>query len=149
PIDYMKREGFKTPRHASQAPGIGRQAARSTLAPRSVASLADWAKVAPGGRVAAAGFGEARKPWVLSGPLPPAPARPASSAGGLEAAAVPLAMAGFSAPAFERAREVMAAYPLEPMQAGGTGSPDQGPSAFTLGGSIAVQLIRGDMSAAA
>jgi hypothetical protein len=148
PIDYMKREGFKPLRQAE----IGRptrRAARQILTPTSVASLADWQKVAPGGRVASAGIGEARRPWLLSTPLPPAPARPASSAGGRDAPAVPLSMAGFSAPAFERAREVMASYPLEPMQAGGTGSPDDGPSAFTLGSSIAVQLIRGDMSAAA
>jgi hypothetical protein len=64
-------------------------------------------------------------------------------------AAVPLAMSGFSAPAFARARELLADFPLEPMQAGGTGDPQGGPSQFTLGGSLAVQLIRGDMSAAA
>jgi hypothetical protein len=69
--------------------------------------------------------------------------------GGLVAAAVPLAMSGFSASAFAAARELMSAYPIEAMRAGGTGSPGEGPTEFMPGGAIGVQLIRGDMSAAA
>jgi hypothetical protein len=58
-------------------------------------------------------------------------------------------MSGFSAPAFEQAKRIMASYPLEPMAAGGTGDADSGPNEFTLGSAISVQLVRGDMSAAA
>jgi hypothetical protein len=158
PLEYMKHEGFKAPRRiddgkrtlgvGAQHAGTGTRARSQVWAPRSQASAAEWARVAKGGRVDAA-LGTPRTPWLLSAALPPAPAKPTSDDSGLVASAVPLAMAGFSGPAFAKAKEIMADYPLAPMQAGGTGSSDDGPSEFASGAPIAVQLIRGDMSAAA
>jgi hypothetical protein len=43
----------------------------------------------------------------------------------------------------------MSPYPVEPMQAGGTGSRDAGPNGFALGAPITVQLARGDVGFAA
>jgi hypothetical protein len=88
----------------------------------------------------------------MNAPLPRAPSRPADADGGegpaLVASAVPLALSGFSSPAFEQVKQLMTGFPLDPMQAGGTGDASDGPSEFSLGGAIAVQLMRGDMSAA-
>jgi hypothetical protein len=167
PIEYMKREGFKVPRNAHQqavrrggspartARSAGRQG-RPVVAPHASASREEWLRVAPGGRVGAAmeRLGKPRGPWLLSTPLPRATRPTAAGLGmgnerGMSAAAVPMAMSGFSAPAFEQARKLMSNYPIEPMQAGGTGDAKSGPAEFTLGGAIAVQLVRGDMSAAA
>lgn len=164
PIEYMKREGFKVPRNlhheaVRKNPGMGpvRADRRGTpvISPRAAATRQEWLQVAPGGMVGAAldRLGPPRAPWLLSAPLPRGPARPgvgpAADERGMTAAAVPMAMSGFTAPAFEQARQLMANYPIEPMQAGGTGDSSSGPGEFTLGGAIAVQLVRGDMSAAA
>jgi hypothetical protein len=169
PIEYMKREGFRVPRNLHQEVfrrGEGTRAARRAgatpvIAPHTAATRQEWLQVAPGGHVGAAmdRLGPPRRPWLLSAPLPRGPARPGAGSGaagmaagderGMTAAAVPLAMSGFTAPAFEQARQIMASYPVEPMQAGGTGDATSGPGEFTLGGAIAVQLVRGDMSAAA
>jgi hypothetical protein len=115
--------------------------------------MAEWLQAAPGGDVASAmdQLGPSRKPWLMRTPLPPAPVRPAGADGGngMAASAVPLALSGFSTPAFAKAKQIMARYPIEPMQAGGTGNASAGPTKFSLGGSLAVQLVRGDMSAAA
>ena len=66
-------------------------------------------------------------------------------------ASVPLSVSGFSAPAFAQLEKLFADSNLVPMRAGGgTSAQVEGtPSKFELGGSIAVQLIRGDMSVAA
>ncbi|HTE54644.1 MAG TPA: hypothetical protein VK698_27510 [Kofleriaceae bacterium] len=168
PIEYMKREGFKVPRNLHQeavrrggdsigAARAARRAATPVVSPRTAATRQEWLEIAPGGRVGAAmdRLGPPRSPWLLSAPLPRAAARPGAQLGGsadergMTAAAVPMAMSGFTAPAFEQARQLMARYPIEPMQAGGTGDASSGPGEFALGGAIAVQLVRGDMSAAA
>lgn len=205
PIQYMKSEGFRPPRHAaaeayrrgSRAVQTGRtgpargatRAGASTgtrgatpagarsksgaassaaaghpwrITPRassSRASRAEWLDVAPGGRLGAAleHLAPPREPWVLRAPLPPTPIGPAAGGGaagaesgtGMVAAAVPMALSGFSAPAFEEAKKLMANYPVQPMQAGGTGNANAGPTDFRIGSPIAVQLVRGDMSAAA
>jgi hypothetical protein len=71
-------------------------------------------------------------------------------------ASVPLAVSGFSAPAFAQLSRLFGDSNLTPMRAGGSGvaggtsaAKEAGPSKFEMGGSISVQLIRGDMSAAA
>lgn len=166
PIEYMKREGFKVPRNMAQETfrrggdsiaRTARRAAAPVVSPRAAATRQEWLEIAPGGKVGAAmdRLGPPRSPWLLNAPLPRAAARPgaqlgaATDARGMTAAAVPMAMSGFTAPAFEQARQLMARFPIEPMQAGGTGDATSGPGEFTLGGAIAVQLVRGDMSAAA
>ena len=168
PIEYMKKEGFKAPRRMALETTRkgGSPAARSAHAPRTrriagpraATTHAEWLEIAPRGQVGAAldRLGAPRKPWLMSAPLPPAPRRPAGSdpngdendERGMTAHALPLAMSGFSAPAFEQARRIMANYPLEPMAAGGTGDASAGPSEFTMGSAISVQLVRGDMSMA-
>lgn len=161
PIHYMKQEGFLPPRRLpGQDDGTGLRPAargqaqrpgRSSSGP-GVASMNDWLRLAPERTVASAmqTLGAPRQPWLMRAPLPRAPARVVDDgSGGMVAAAVPLAMSGVSAPAFAVVRQLFGNYPVEPMRAGGTGSPDQGPGAFQLGGAIGVQLIRGDMSAAA
>lgn len=159
PIHYMKQEGFLPPRRiveddpggAARSKPRRRVSRARAVVPRSVASVDDWLRVAPQRTVASAmeTLGRPRQPWLLRAPLPPAPARVVDESGGLVAAAVPLAMSGISAPAFAAARELFRAYPVEPMRAGGTGNADEGPTEFQPGGAIGVQLIRGDMSAAA
>lgn len=165
PLHYMKQEGFIRPRHLPGEPGPGglapgqpvsRDASGRTIVPAAVvnpvATLAEWLRLAPGRTVSSAmdTLGRPRQPWLLRAPLPPAPARVSDDdSGEMVAAGVPLAMAGFSGPAFTLARELFGAYPLEPMRAGGTGRPGEGPTEFQPGGAIGVQLIRGDMSAAA
>jgi hypothetical protein len=169
PIEYMKREGFRVPRNMHQEavrrhPGVGSRRARRAsamrvAAPRAAAATREeWLRVAPGGHVGAAmdRLGPPRSPWLLSAPLPRTTRPTGTTAGeagaderGMTAAAVPLAMSGFTAPAFEQARQLMKSFPIEPMQAGGTGDSTSGPGEFSLGGAIAVQLVRGDMSAAA
>jgi hypothetical protein len=161
PIHYMKKEGFKAPRRAREEARL-RPGARSAVAPRSgkrtvvsqsAGTRAEWLEVAPRGDVGAFLRRESapQKPWLLASPLP-SPTRPSLDTGddrSMTAAALPLALSGFTAPAFQQAREMMSGYPVEPMQAGGTGDAKSGPSQFTLGSPIAVQLLRGDMSAAA
>lgn len=164
PIHYMMREGFDTPRRLTDTPqpgeplppppgvgsGVGPGArSHARVAPRSAATLEEWLRVAPEGTASSA-LGQAREPWLLRAPLPQARTHEVAGEGiGLVAAAVPLAMSGFSAPAFAVAQEVFRAFPVEPMRAGGTGRPNEGPSSFVAGGAIGVHLIRGDMSAAA
>ena len=155
PIDYMRQEGFAPARNIKNIPtrpGIPLAAGgRRRIAPHSAASMKEWLALAPGGRVSAAmeTLGPPRQPWLMNAPLPAPPAALADGERGMSPAAVPLALSGFSAPAFAEAKKAMERFPLEPMQAGGTGSPSAGPSSFSPGSAIAVQLIRGDMSAAA
>ena len=141
PIEYMIKEGFETRRRT--APGV---ITPTTTAP---GTMAQWHKVAPGGSIEAMfARSESPTPWLLSTPMPTPPGRPTDD--GAMTAAVPLAMGGFSAPAFAQVEQLFADYPLAPMRTGGGGGGAvDGPTAFVGGGSIAVQLIRGDMSAAA
>src|SRR5262245_4148024 len=113
PIEYMKKEGFKAPRRialetvrkggtASRVTGVKGQRIAS---PRAATTRAEWLEIAPRGQVGAAldRLGAPRKPWLMSTPLPPAPRRPAGSDDaerGMTAHALPLAMSGFTAPAF-------------------------------------------------
>ncbi len=143
PIEYMIKEGFDTKRRS--APGA--------IAPATTASatMSQWRALTPTGSIDAL-FARSTTPnptpWLLSTPLPTPPARPTDD--GAMTAAVPLALGGFSAPAFAQVEQLFADYPLTPMRAGGAGNTSgEGPTEFVGGGSISVQLIRGDMSAAA
>jgi len=64
-------------------------------------------------------------------------------------ASVPLSLAGFGAAAFSELSRALEPFHVVPLQAGGAGRGNGvGPSRFEDGGSIAVELIRGDVSAA-
>ncbi len=137
PIEYMKRDGLETRRRS--APGA--------IAP--ISTLAEWHQVTPTGSIDDL-FGGPHEPWMLAMPRPAAPARPTTE--GAMTAAVPLALGGFTAPAFAEVERMFADYPLAPMRAGGAGggaATSEGPTEFLMGASISVLLIRGDMSAAA
>ena len=88
-----------------------------------------------------------RAPLLARLPLPPLPE------GGeprLVRASVPLSLAGFGAAAFAELTHALEPFHVVPLQgAGGSGRPNAaGPNRFEDGGSIAVELIRGDVSAA-
>ena len=158
PIAAMKREGFRKPRRARRKI-VGKKRRRLAkvrdsglyrTTPSAAASFQEWLQAVPNGLICRAmrreaGVGEGS--WVLQGPRPSV-GIPTEHSGGLTPAAIPLSLSGFSAPAFKAVKDLMTGYPLAPMVGGGTGSSKEGPSKFTMGGSISVQLIRGDMSAA-
>jgi SpoIVB peptidase S55 len=67
----------------------------------------------------------------------------------LARASVPLSLAGFGASTFSELSSALEQFHMVPLQAGGASRGDgRGPSSFEAGGSIAVELIRGDVSAA-
>jgi hypothetical protein len=149
----MMKEGLATPLRAKQIAGKGG-------GPRTVqqpaATMSDWQRftntsvVDP--QAALDALGPARSSsWLMATPLPTPVERPGDSDQGAMSASVPLSVAGFSAPAFAQLEKVLAGSNLTPMRAGGgTAAPaEHASSKFELGGVIAVQLIRGDMSAAA
>ncbi|RMH36416.1 MAG: hypothetical protein D6689_22560 [Deltaproteobacteria bacterium] len=156
PIEYMIAEGLHAPVRARRDGRAGRQA---RAAPRWIAPAAaaddDWRAIAPDGSVQAAlaSLGAPRAPWLLSAPLPPAPSvstRPdPADPEGIVPAAIPLAIGGLTGPAYERAKDLFAPYPVEPMRAAGAGRADDGPRSFRLGSPISVLLSRGDVSMAA
>ncbi|HUJ63682.1 MAG TPA: SpoIVB peptidase S55 domain-containing protein [Kofleriaceae bacterium] len=151
PIDYMKREGLDTFRRgqvsAAKVPGGPR------MVVPAAATMADWRRLAPtvDPQAALDALGPVRSNWLLSAPLPPPVPRGIDVDGQTLSAAVPLSVAGFSAPAFGQLEKVFGDSNLVPERAGGsTGSPTEGgPTKLVMGGAIAVELIRGDMSAAA
>jgi hypothetical protein len=154
PLESMIEEG-KTPRRGS--PDVvngkrkGKKVAGTKTLPTQVATLADWQRLAPNDRMSEA-LGEARTPWILSTPLPPSPSKPVADDDddGAMTASLPLSVAGFQKESFGQLEQLFGAYGLEPQRAGGTGGPSaDGPHKFEMGASIAVELIRGDMSAAA
>lgn len=151
PIEYMKKEGGM-PRRAS---ALASKGGGPRIVQQPAASMADWRRLAPtvDPQAAMDALGPARKSWLLSAPLPAPVPHPAETEGGLMTASVPLSVSGFSAPAFGQLEKLFADSNVTPVRAGGTaGSPapnETGPSKFEMGGSISVQLIRGDMSAAA
>ena len=137
PLDYMKREGFDTKRRS--APGA--------LTPPS--TMSQWKQLTPTGAVDDL-FGGPRMPWLLASPMPPKPTQ--ASTDDAMTASVPLALGGFNNDAFGVMSQLFAGYNLTPMRAGGGGGGSMtadGPTEFLMGASISVQLIRGDMSAAA
>jgi hypothetical protein len=148
PIEYMKRDGFGSYRRGGTAGGLG--TSPQTVHP-AAASLDEWQKLTPTGDVQGAldSMGPARSDWLLQAPLPPAPMKPQSDES--MTASVPLSLAGFNGPAFAAVEKMFGDYDLAPMRAGGTGggASADGPKDFTMGGPIGIDLIRGDMSAAA
>lgn len=150
PIEYMKRDGeaFRRGKAVQAAGGTWK-----TVQPMA-ASLDDWRRLTPtvDAAQAMAALGPVRKSWLLSAPLPspvPRPASPASIDDQTMTASVPLSIAGFSAPAFGQLEKLFGDSNIVPMRAGGStgGKLETGPTQFVPGGPLAVELIRGDMSA--
>lgn len=177
PIEYMKKEGLGAVRRGGgvgTGAGVGKPAsgATATIA-RPVASAADWAAFAPDGDLVAGlnAMAPPRASWLAQAPMMPRLSTPTTPSGipgapaeDLLTASVPLAVGGFGAPAFAELSSLFAGYGVTPVRAAGaggataSGAPVLGtaksgaqtisPTAFELGGSISVQLIRGDMGAA-
>ncbi len=149
PIDYMKKDGETYRRKAPVAPGPN----GTKIIQPTAASMEDWRRVAPKNDLADAltKLGPKHKSWLLSAPLPPPVQRTAQYDGQTMTASVPLAIAGFSAPAFNTLGQLFADSTLTPVRAGGTGSvpTEDSPKTFVPGGAIAIPVIKGDMSAAA
>lgn len=148
PIEYMKRDADAVRRgKAVQAAG----SAFKTVQPMA-ASLEDWKRLTPtvDAAEAMAALGPAHRSWLLSAPLPAPVARPPTVDDQVMTASVPLSIAGFSAPAFGQLSKLFGDSNIVPMRAGGSagGKTEGGPTQFTPGGPLAVELIRGDMSAA-
>jgi len=148
PIEYMKREGdaFRRGKAVQAAGGTYK-----TVQPMA-ATLDDWRRLTPTVDAAAAmtALGPLRKSWLSSAPLPSPVQRPASVDDQAMTAAMPLSISGFSAPAFGQLEKLFGDTNIVPVRAGGTtgGKLEGGPVSFVPGGPLAVELIRGDMSAA-
>ena len=147
PIEYMKREADAFRRgKAVAAAGV----TYKTVQPMA-ASLEDWRRLTPAvdAAEAMAALGPVRKSWLLSAPLPSPVTRPPPIDDQVVTASVPLSIAGFSAPAFGQLSRLFGDSNITPMRAGGTtgGKAEGGPTQFVPGAPLAVELIRGDMSA--
>jgi len=125
----MKKEGF--------------QKRRKQVPKRN--ALAQWNKMVPNNDL---GTFLSRKSLAWRSPPMLKQRSPLKSTEGMQVAAIPLAVSGFSPSAFAQLSHALKDFPLTPMQAGGTGDASRGPKEFQMGGPISVQLIRGDMSAA-
>jgi hypothetical protein len=148
PIEYMKREGeaFRRGKTIQAAGGTYK-----TVQPMA-ASLDDWRRLTPtvDAAEAMAALGPVRKSWLLSAPLPSPVTRPPSVDDQTMTASMPVTIAGFSAPAFGQLEKLFGDSNIVPVRAGGTsgGKVEGGPTQFVPGAPLAVELIRGDMSAA-
>ena len=150
PLEYMKRDGLDTFRRATVQAQTGGGPKIVVPAP---STMADWRRLAPTTDPQAAldALGPAHQSWLLSAPLPAAIDKPGEADGQMLEASVPLSISGFTAPAFSALAHLFGGSNLVPMRASGSsgGSSESGPTKFEMGGVIAVELVRGDMSAAA
>jgi hypothetical protein len=150
PIEYMKKDGDAYRRRAAVAIGNG---GKLVMPAQQSSTMADWKRLTPDVDVTAAmaALGPPRKSWLLSAPLPAPVAQPGPVEGQLMTASVPLSVTGFSPTAFGALSQLFADSSLVPVRAGGAAGTkiEGGPTQFVMGGSIAVELIRGDMAAAA
>jgi len=150
PIDYMKKEGLGAYRRALVTASVG---GGPKIVQPAAATMSDWRRLTPtvDPQAALDALGPAHKSWLLSAPLPEPVQKPAATDGQTMQASVPLSVAGFSAPAFGQLEKMFGDSNVVPVRAGGSTStpPKDAPSHFEMGGAIAVELIRGDMSAAA
>lgn len=156
PLEYMVKDGA-VPRRAKIVKGPN---GTKIVAPVA-ATMADWQRLTPtvDAEAALAALGPAHGNWMLSAPLPTPVVHPTSASMGdqVMAAMVPLSVSGFSAPAFRALDAVFAGSTVVPMQAGGAAGSaggrrvdgEVGPDHFAMGGSIAVEIYRGDMAASA
>lgn len=150
PIEYMKKEGLGAYRRATVTAAAG---GGPKIVQPAAATMSDWRRLTPtvDPQAALAALGPAHKSWLLSAPLPEPVNKPVATDGQTMTASVPLSVAGFSAPAFGQLEKMFGDSNVVPVRAGGSTStpPKDAPNHFEMGGAIAVELIRGDMSAAA
>jgi hypothetical protein len=156
PIEYMKNAG--------EAVRRGKVVQAAAGGPRTIepmaATLDDWRRLTPtvDAAQAMAALGPSRKSWLLSAPLPSPVVRPAAVDDQTMTASMPLSIAGFSAPSFAQLERLFGDSNIIPVRAGGTsgttasttaaGNKEAGPTKFVPGAPLAVEMIRGDMSAA-
>jgi hypothetical protein len=156
PIEYMKKDGDAYRRRTAVTIGNG---SKLMMPVAQSATMADWKRLTPEVDVTAAmaALGPPRKSWLLSAPLPAPVPQPGPIDGQVMTASVPLSVTGFAAPAFNSLSQLFADSAVVPVRAGGAAGTagtaatkvEGGPKQFVMGGSIAVELIRGDMAAAA
>jgi hypothetical protein len=148
PIEYMKRDGDAFRRGKTIAAAAG--SSFKTVQPMA-ASIEDWRRLTPtvDAAEAMAALGPVRKSWLLSAPLPSPVTRPPAVDDQTMTASLPVSIAGFSAPAYGQLSRLFGDSTIVPVRAGGTsgGKTETGPTQFVPGGPLAVELIRGDMSA--
>ncbi|MFT3698311.1 MAG: hypothetical protein QM831_34530 [Kofleriaceae bacterium] len=146
PIEYMKKDGAS----------YRRATVSGSVVQPMAATMSDWRRLTPtvDAQAAMDALGPAHKSWLLSTPLPEPVSKPSEvTENGAMQASVPLSVGGFSAPAFAQLDKLFGESNLVPMRAGGAASSPaaikDAPTHFEMGGPIAVELIRGDMSASA
>jgi hypothetical protein len=146
----MKKDGLDAYRRATTQ-------AQAGGGPRIVmpagATMSDWKRLTPtvDPQAAMDALGPAHKSWLLSAPLPAPVDKPVETDGQLMQASVPMSVSGFSAPAFGALEQMFGDSNIVPVRASGSSSGETsgGPTKFEMGGVIAVELVRGDMAAAA
>ena len=138
PIRNMLEEMYR-PTRPDSFPGARRRSSAEAPAPR-LAGLPPYRGGAVSALEGLRSHGE-RHGWLETRP---ATGRPIPTA-------TPLMLGGFSDGATEVLAEVLAPFGLHPLQGGGSGNgrASAGPARFVDGGSLGVQLIRGDMAAMA
>jgi hypothetical protein len=136
PIEYMLKEVHRPPPQASPSA-------------RFVANLPDRRLLLAMLGEPASTFNEAAENSpTISRLRPPRPLPAAALEPRLVRAALPLTLSGFSERAIEVLHQVFEPYGLLPLQGSGAGAPGKrGPERFEPGGALAVELIRGDLSA--
>lgn len=150
PLGTMKKESDAYRRAKTVA---GKDGTR-VLAPVA-ASMADWKRLTPNMDVQAAldALGPPRSNWLTAAPLPGSVTRPTTPYNDeVPTAMIPLNVGGFTNPAFAQLSQILGNSTLVPVQAGGGAAAsnisETPPSAFVPGGSIAVEVYRGDLNAA-
>jgi hypothetical protein len=149
PLEYMKKEGLEPYRRANVQARAG---GGPKIVMPAAATMSDWKRLTPNVDAQAAldALGPAHKSWLLSTPLPAPVDKPVETDGALMQASVPLSLSGFSAPAFSAIEKMFGDSNVVPERASGSssGGGELGPTKFEMGGTIAVELVRGDMAAA-
>jgi hypothetical protein len=149
PLEYMKKDGLEAYRRAATQAQTG---GGPKIVVPAAATMSDWKRLTPtvDPQAAMDALGPAHKSWLLSAPLASPVDKPVETNGELMQASVPLSVSGFSAPAFGALEKMFGDSNLVPERAsGGGGGGELGPNKFEMGGTIAVELVRGDMAAAA
>ena len=139
PIHYMKEEGLAKRRRLPNG-----KKGKNIDVPQAVASFSQWEATLPSGKFATL---LTERPNELPFSTPSV-IETQTNQNGMQPAAIPLALSGFGSKATIAMQKMFSKSPFEMVQAGGTGNSKTGPTSFRMGGPIAVQFIRGDMSAA-